>query len=78
MVKCNLQKHNKKVKAFLIFFIAGLFLRGIANPFGATCFYFLNTKALGNKHCLYKIGAKRHVSGMDSELKSGHSFLKTI
>ena len=71
-------KAQQECQSFLDSFIAGLFLRGIANPFGATCFYFLNTKALGNKHCLYKIGAKRHASGMDSELKSGHSFLKTI
>jgi hypothetical protein len=58
MVKCHLQKHNKKVKAFLIFFIAGLFLRGIANLFGGTCFYFLNIKAWGNKPCLYKNRSK--------------------
>jgi hypothetical protein len=49
MVKCNLQKHNKKVKAFLIFFIVGLSLKGIANLFGGTCFNFLNIKARGSK-----------------------------
>jgi hypothetical protein len=51
MVKCNLQKHNKDAKSFLIFFIAGLSLKGIAKLFGATCFYFLNVKAWGNKPC---------------------------
>ena len=71
-------KAQQEGQSFLDSFIAGLSLRGIANLFGGTCFYFLNIKALGNKHCLYKIGAKRHASGMDSELKSGHSFLKTI
>jgi hypothetical protein len=33
----------------LIFFIAGLSLKGIANLFEATCFYFLNIKGWGNK-----------------------------
>jgi hypothetical protein len=44
-----LQKHKKNIKAFLIFFIVGLSLKGIANFFGGTCFNFLNIKARGSK-----------------------------
>jgi hypothetical protein len=71
-------KVNQECQSFLDSFIAGLFLRRIANPFGATCFYFLNIKAWSNKAIHIKIiGAKRQVSGMSCELKSSHSFLKT-
>jgi hypothetical protein len=46
-----LQKQSKSAKAFLIFFIAALSLKRIANLFGATFFYFLNIKAWENKPC---------------------------
>jgi hypothetical protein len=49
IAKGNLQKHKKNIKAFLIFFIVGLSLKGIANFFGGTCFHFLNIKARGSK-----------------------------
>jgi hypothetical protein len=38
-------KAQQECQSFLDSFIAGLSSRGIANPFGATCFYFLNIKA---------------------------------
>jgi hypothetical protein len=44
-----LQKHKKNIKAFLIFFIAALSLKRIANFFGGTYFNFLNIKARGSK-----------------------------
>jgi hypothetical protein len=70
-------KAQQGCQSFLDSFIAGLSLKGIANLFGATCFYFFSYKSLGKQAwSLEKIGAKRHASGMDSELKSSHSFLK--
>jgi hypothetical protein len=42
---------SKNAKASLIFFIAALSLKRIANLFGATFFYFLNIKARGSKPC---------------------------
>jgi hypothetical protein len=40
--------------------------------------FILNIKAWSNKAIhIKRIGAKRQVSGMDSELKSSHSFVKT-
>jgi hypothetical protein len=62
----------------LIFFIAALSLKCIANLIGATCFYFFKYKSSGKQAwSLEKIGAKRHAKGMDSKLKRSHSFLKT-
>jgi hypothetical protein len=51
-------KVNQECQSFLDSFIAGLSLRGIANLFGGTCFYFLNIKAWGNKPCRYKNRSK--------------------
>jgi hypothetical protein len=33
-------KAQQECQSFLDFFIAGISLKGIANLFGATCFYF--------------------------------------
>tara|TARA_B110000908_G_C10055377_1_gene358123 strand:- start:583 stop:774 length:192 start_codon:yes stop_codon:yes gene_type:complete len=51
-------KAQQECQSFLDSFIAGLSLRGIANLFGGTCFYFLNIKAWGNKPCPYKNRSK--------------------
>ncbi len=71
-------KARQKGQSFLDFFIAALSLKGIANLFGAAYFYFFKYKSMGKQACpIAKAGAKRYTKGMDSELKSSHSFVKT-
>jgi hypothetical protein len=71
-------KANQKCRSFLDFFYCSTFFKKRLQTFLGVPVFILNIKAWSNKAIhIKRIGAKRQVSGMDSELKSSHSFVKT-
>jgi predicted amidophosphoribosyltransferase len=71
-------KAQQECQSFLDFFYCRTFFKGDCKPFWRNLFLFFKYKSLVKQALpIYKIGAKRQPSGMDSELKSSHSFLKT-
>jgi hypothetical protein len=70
-------KANQECQSFLNLFIAGLFLKMDCKPFWRYLLLFFKYKSSGKQALpLKKTGAKRNISGMDSELKRSLSFLK--